>query len=91
MQPPLLSWTPDPSATGYDVAQGLLGTLHLTSGDYGAATLLCLVNDEEVTETALPEDPAPGEAFWFLVRPVNCGGAGSYGSAARDSAILLCR
>jgi hypothetical protein len=75
-------WGAVQGATSYDVVKGTLGALRATAGDFTAATSECLgaaaaspfVSDDEV--------PAAGDALWYLVRPRNCAGAGTYDSGA---------
>jgi N-acetylneuraminic acid mutarotase len=84
----LYSWTAVPGATGYDTIRGILSLLRATSGSYAQSIELCVFND--LTDTTFQDNaaPAPGEAWWFLVRPVNCGGNGSYDdTVARDAGI----
>jgi hypothetical protein len=79
--PATLSWSGVPLALYYDVVQGDLFALRDASGDFSAATLSCLADDEPGTEVALGPDPAPGEGLWFLVRTANCG-TGSFDSGS---------
>jgi hypothetical protein len=79
----VLSWTPVPGAVAYDVGWGLLGSLRSTR-DFFYATEGCLA-DNEIGTVALDLDiPVPGGGYWYLVRGVNCGGAGSYDSMAPE-------
>ena len=75
-----LSWTGTAGAVGYDVVRGDLGVLHGTSGDFTAATEECLADNHPTTLLSYSTDPAPGEAFWFLVRSVTGSGNGTYDS-----------
>jgi hypothetical protein len=81
-----LSWTALPDATGYDVVRGLLRSLIDSSGDFTAATESCRADD--TIETFVDDsDPVPaGDGFWYVVRPVNCGGDGSYDSGGLHQA-----
>ena len=79
----LLIWAPVPEAAAFDVAWGFLGTLRAT-GDFFLATEGCLVDNEMGTVAVDPDIPAPGDGYWYLVRGVNCGGAGSYDSMAPE-------
>jgi hypothetical protein len=90
------SWTPGDFTSGVDAVSGDMFLLLGTSGDYAAATESCLADDAPTDAWVdLPPDPAPGQGKWYLVRGVNCGGAGSYdsGSASqvegRDAEIDL--
>jgi hypothetical protein len=73
-------------AAAFDVVRGGLAALSSSGGDFSAATSACLANDvsSPVDDTDVP---APGAGVWYLLRPVNCGGKGSYGSAPRDTGI----
>jgi len=80
-----LSWTAQGTATGYDVVRGELGALR-ASGDFSVAVDQCLFDDAAATSVATPEVPEEGDAFFFLVRAVNCGGEGTYDSGAPSQA-----
>jgi hypothetical protein len=78
----VVSWSAIATASGYDIVRGAVSMLRATGGDFSAATQACLANDTSTTLLAFSPDPLPGEGFWFLVRPVNCAGPGSYDSSA---------
>jgi len=91
-----ISWTVVPGATGYDTVWGLLSALVATGGSFADATESCLANDGEATSIVDPYLPAEGDAFWYLVRAVGCGGPGTYESSSpggvrgqRDPGIAL--
>lgn len=72
------SWPAVPGATRYDAVRGSVALLRSTGGDFAIATDQCLADDSAsafFTDAAIP---AAGNAFWYLVRPENCGGFGSY-------------
>ena len=75
-----LSWTAPAEATGYDVVTGELSTLRSSGGDLSLATTGCLADNRTNTSLIHSETPAAGDGLWFLVRPANCGGPGSYDS-----------
>ena len=86
-------WTAVDGATGYDAVAGDL--IALAELGIEATVAHCIAENTESTEA---NDPFPlweGEGRWYLVRGVNCGGAGSYGSGnpprspSRDEAIAL--
>jgi hypothetical protein len=52
----------------------------------GGAEEVCLEIDVAGTTTTDPEDPEPGESFWYLVRGANTCGDGSYGSESLNGA-----
>lgn len=72
----VLDWVSTIDATSDDVVLGDLSLLRSTGGDFEAATLECLADDTAMA--TLPFDERPGENLFFLVRPVNCAGAGSH-------------
>jgi hypothetical protein len=75
----LVSWTSVPLAAAYDLVRGSLGLLHSFGGDFSVSTEACLANDQADTsylDSGAP--PAVGDGFWYLVRGVDCGGAGTY-------------
>jgi hypothetical protein len=74
----LLSWPLDDDATGYDVVKGSLGSLRSSEGDFTASTIGCLANDLPEASTSDDAEVLPDEGFWYLVRPVNCGGVGTF-------------
>jgi hypothetical protein len=88
-------WDPVEAATGYDAIKGGLGELLSISGDFSVATGECIGNDVSASLIDDDELPPAGDALWYLVRAVNCGGVGSYDSgglgqaAPRDGSIDL--
>jgi hypothetical protein len=81
-----LSWSPTDGALGYDVVWGSLSELRSGGGDFAASTGGCL--DDGTPETGAEHDalPLPDDGFWYLVRPVNCGGNGTYDSGLPEQA-----
>ena len=80
-----LSWGSVALATGYDVVRGSAAGLWTSLGDFAAATGSCLADDAPAT-TLDDSDLLPdGQAFWYLVRAVNCAGAGTYDDPAGSS------
>jgi hypothetical protein len=75
-----LEWTPVSGATGWDVVFGYLDLLRATLGDFEVAAEGCLADNQTEIGLAFADLPAPGDAYWFLVRPANCGGPGTYDS-----------
>jgi len=77
---PTLSWPAVAAATGYDVLRGNLSDLRSSGGDFTQATEICLADD--ATDTFIDDTASPpaSDGFWYLVRPANCGGSGSYES-----------
>jgi hypothetical protein len=73
-----LTWNAIPSATAYDVVKGNLPTLRGSGGDFTVATTNCLANNISSPSTTDGVNPAMSAGFWYLVRPVNCGGNGTY-------------
>jgi hypothetical protein len=91
------SWSTIAGATGYDLVSGSLMELRATGGDFAASSPACLADDLAVLEATDEGDPLPGDAFWYLVRPVSaCTGPASYDegsasqSATRDPEITAC-
>jgi hypothetical protein len=88
-----LNWSAVAGATVQDVVYGSLDDLRTSGGDFATSTRDCLA-DKDMATMALAEgallDP---ESLWYLVRALNCGGAGSYDSggagqaASRDAGI----
>ncbi|MCU0225764.1 MAG: cohesin domain-containing protein [Acidobacteria bacterium] len=76
-----LAWPAFARATGYDALRGSLSTLRAT-GSFASATLACLADDAPATTLDDAPLPAAADGFWYLVRGVNCGGAGSWDDAA---------
>jgi probable HAF family extracellular repeat protein len=73
-----LQWAPVTNATGYDVVRGELGLLLESGGDFTAATDICLANNTAATSFDDSELPGPGQGYWYLVRPTQAAGPGSY-------------
>jgi glucose/arabinose dehydrogenase len=78
---PVLSWTPVASATAYDIVGGDVALLRSTTGDFTAAVDQCAGNNQPGSSLSLVGTPAAGDAFFYIVRPVNCGGHGTYDEA----------
>jgi hypothetical protein len=78
----MISWPSVPGATRCDVVRGSLTLLHASGGDFSVATGQCLADDLTSSFLADAAVPAPGGGFWYLVRPENCGGFGSYQAGA---------
>jgi hypothetical protein len=84
-----IGWDSDPPATVYEAVRGNLGTLRTTGGDYQAATEECVASNVTADPVPFQLSPAPGEAYWFLVRTEG----GSYDAwdsmpaASRDAGI----
>ncbi|MHC4092910.1 MAG: hypothetical protein ACYSVY_21990 [Planctomycetota bacterium] len=70
----LLSWSTVTGSTGFDAVQGDLGTLISSGGDFSQATVTqqCIDDNNTTASLLFSGTPALGEAFWFLVRGVNC-------------------
>lgn len=89
----LASWTAVPAAAAYDLVRGSLGQLLGSGGDFTISTQACLANDQVATSYLDPATPPVGNGFWYLVRGLSCGGAGTYDSiggsqiGSRDSEI----
>ena len=89
----IVTWSASGGATGHDVIAGDVAVLRATGGDFSQATGACLVDNDTTSAAGHAAAPPLGEATWFLVRGVNCGGDGTYDSlsplqaAGRDAAI----
>ncbi|MBP7146678.1 MAG: thrombospondin type 3 repeat-containing protein [Acidobacteria bacterium] len=68
-----LRWDPEEGATSYSVYLGRASLLR--SGDIG----VCYRPQSKVPLAVAPDDPQPGEAYWYLVTASNAGGEGSAG------------
>jgi hypothetical protein len=77
---PTFTWPAVADATGYDVLRGTLSELQASGGDFSLATEVCL--EDDTTDTFIEDtDPAPqSDGFWYMIRPINCGGGGTYDS-----------
>ncbi|HEX5044900.1 MAG TPA: hypothetical protein VFV75_18540 [Candidatus Polarisedimenticolaceae bacterium] len=82
----LLSWSALPGATGYDVVRGSLETLRTSGGDFSSAVVTCSGDDLPATSVENLDAPAPAQGLFYLVRGVNCGGAGTYDAAGSSQA-----
>lgn len=76
-----ISWTPLTNATAYDVVRGNLDVLRST-GSFALATDLCIANDTTQLSVPYSANPAPGSAFWFVARGIDCSGPSTYDSGA---------
>lgn len=77
-----LTWSPAVGVRDYDLVQGNLQSLHDTQGRFDLSTTACTANETSLTEWDDAAVPQPGDGTWYLVRPVGCGGAGTYDSGA---------
>ena len=71
-----------------EIVRGKLSTLRATGGDFTAAVLDCAA-DDVTAGTALVSgtpEPAPGDGYWYLARPANCKGKGTFDSGAPSQA-----
>jgi hypothetical protein len=75
-----VSWNAIPDATHYDLVRGGLLALSSSGGDFTTSPDTCVADDTSATMSDDPDIPADGDGFWYLVRPVNCGGNGTYDS-----------
>jgi hypothetical protein len=80
-----LSWSAV-DGTGFDVPWGDLGALRAMQS-FSTAVQGCLGNNSAFTAATHSATPTSGNGYWYLVRPVNCGGSGSYGTTKRDQEI----
>jgi hypothetical protein len=83
-----LTWPVTAGATGYDVVRGDVSALRLSDGNFSSSTDTCLVDNgpaSNVLDSAIPTDDG---GFWYLVRPVNCGGPGSFDGAGTHQIAL---
>lgn len=72
-----LSWSGP--AGSHDVLRGDLADLRAGGGALESPAVECLANDDPGATLADTTVPAPGQSFWFAVRPVT-GGADTYDS-----------
>jgi hypothetical protein len=72
--------------TAFDVVRGDLASLRAT-GSFTASVNACLRDNLTANYFRDLSVPPAGNGFWYLVRPLNCAGAGTYGSAQRDQEI----
>ena len=89
----VLSWEPIPDAMASDLVLGSIDRLRLNGGDFSLASVGCVQDDHPGQSLSQGAAPAPGEAWFFLVRGGNCLGNGTYDSgspgqvAPRDAGI----
>jgi predicted secreted protein len=88
-----LSWTSCEGADAYDLLWGDLNVLRQSGANFGASVLGCLGQVPDLGASR-PDAPAPGAAWWYLVRAVGSNAAGTYDSssdpaqaAPRDASI----
>jgi hypothetical protein len=78
----ILSWPAVPGATAYDIVTGDLTQLR-TAHTFQFLSSGACVGDDETGPTFSANVPVnPGSGIWWVMRPLNCDGDGSYGSGA---------
>jgi hypothetical protein len=75
-----ICWTSSAGAKSYDVVQGGMSALRESGGDFSEVATDCLVKNEQALCTPILDDPSPGEAFWYLVRPAKSAASATYDS-----------
>jgi len=76
-----ITWTAAPGAQAYDVVRGRITTPGVSP--FSAATTdACVAPATASTSVPFTTDPPTGEAWWFVARGRNCGGAGTWDSGS---------
>jgi len=83
-----ISWTPATDSSASSVLRGLVAQLPVGPG---GSDELCLGSSVAESSIEDPEDPAPDQAFWYLVRGVSDCGTGSYGYEEHDGLATVPR
>jgi hypothetical protein len=78
----VLSWAAVPGATAYDVISGDLTELRGAHGYQFLNQAFCVGDDVSGPTFTSNSNPTPGNAFWWVIRPLNCDGDGTYGSGS---------
>jgi hypothetical protein len=82
----VLDWSALGGSDWYEVVSGDLSALRAGGGDFASATSACAVDDRTATSATVGGTPASGQAYWYLVRGVNCKGNGTYDSPGTGQA-----
>jgi hypothetical protein len=69
-----LAWNAVAGASGYDLLRGDVATLVASQGDFGQAVDACLANDGPALAADDADMPPLDDAFFYILRAVNCGG-----------------
>ncbi|MCI0658332.1 MAG: hypothetical protein L0170_14870, partial [Acidobacteria bacterium] len=72
--------------TVFDLSSGKLTDLH----GLGFSLSTCLQGAGGNSYADTRPDPPVGEGYWYLTRPTNSCGVGTFGSSERDSGITVC-
>ena len=92
-QAPEVAWGALPDAQTYDVVGGDLRLLRSSGTSFTVTVFGCVVPHTAEASVNFANTPAPGEAFWILVRGDNVDGNGTYDVmgtgqvASRDAGI----
>ncbi|HJQ99311.1 MAG TPA: putative metal-binding motif-containing protein, partial [Candidatus Polarisedimenticolaceae bacterium] len=78
----LLSWGAVAGATGYDIVAGDLTELRGSHGYQFLSQASCLQNDLSATTLTVNTPVTVGNAKWWVMRPLNCDGDGTFGSGS---------
>jgi hypothetical protein len=76
-----ITWHQAAASTASSVLRGLVSGLPVGPG---GADEVCLGSGIAGTSTTDFAEPAPGEAFWYLVNGTNACGDGPYGAQVQD-------
>ena len=71
-----------PGATAYDVVSGDLTELRGSGGYQFLSQAFCVGDDISGPTFTSNTAPTPGNGTWWLMRPLNCDGDGTYGSGS---------
>jgi hypothetical protein len=80
-----LSWSAVTGASAYDLVRGDVRTLVEGGGSFSSAIDQCLANNSAAQAYVESGLPATGEAFFYILRGVNCGG-GSWDEGGTQAA-----
>jgi hypothetical protein len=89
----VLSWAAVPGATGYDVVSGDLAELRSAQSFQFLSQAFCVGDDLSGPTYTSSSNPTPGNGTWWIMRPLNCDGDGTYNDgsprlhASRDTEI----
>jgi hypothetical protein len=83
----VLSWAAVPGASAYDIVSGDLTELRSAKSYQFLSQAFCVGDDLPGPTFTSSSNPSPGNGIWWVMRPLNCAGDGTYNSESPGQAV----